>query len=116
MHAGSSVVDLEVKETGMMVQWMVEILRVLIILTMVVSAAEAVVEAKEVVVCGKIEDEEVEVASELLETGIKITEPREMKQRDLENGIQKQTNQIRNQEKPNVKREDVRERADGEIQ
>ena len=87
-----------------------------LILLVVVSAAEAVVEAKEDVECGKIEDEEVEVASELLETGIKITEPREMKQRDLENGIQKQTNRNKNQEKPNVKREDARERADGEIQ
>merc|ERR1712079_860316 len=102
--------------TGMMVQWMVEILRVLIILTMVVFVAQAVVEVKEDVECGKIEDEGEEEALELLETGIRITEAREMILRDSGNGIQKQTNQIKNREKTNVKSEDVRERAGGEIQ
>jgi len=109
-------VDLEVKETGMMVPWMVAILRVLTILTMLVSAEEDVVEVKEDVVCGKIEEEGAEVVLEHLEIGIKIiTEAREMTtQKDLVSGIQKQTNQIQSPEKTSVKREDVRERVDGE--
>merc|ERR1711983_393154 len=80
--------DLEVKETGMMVPWMVAILRVLTILTMLVSAEEDVVEVKEDVVCGKIEEEGV---LEHLEIGIKIIiEAREMtSQKDLVSGIQR---------------------------
>merc|ERR1711983_136688 len=108
--------DLEVKETGMMVPWMVAIRRVLTILTMLVSAEEDVVEVKEDVVCGKIEEEGAEVDLEHLEIGTKIiTEAREMTtQKDLVSGIQKQTNQIQSPEKTSVKRDDVRERVDGE--